>query len=111
MKSKIDLAVWRLLRLFHKYAKDNDTLALSCYGNAASSASTTSFSVSTGTNKYTRYGIVWISSDNHKAPMRFFADGPNIPDELLEERDRGNVVLLCWYFHAGGLAKLLGAYH
>ena len=27
--------------------------------------------------------------------MRFFADGPNIPDELLEARDRGNVVFLC----------------
>ena len=27
--------------------------------------------------------------------MKFFADGPNIPDELLEARDRGNVVFLC----------------
>ena len=27
--------------------------------------------------------------------MRFIADGPNIPDELLEARDRGNVVFLC----------------
>lgn len=27
--------------------------------------------------------------------MRFFADGPNIPDELLEDRDRGRVVFLC----------------
>lgn len=27
--------------------------------------------------------------------MRFFADGPNIPDELLEERDNGNVVFFC----------------
>ena len=27
--------------------------------------------------------------------MRFFADGPHIPDELLEARDRGNVVFLC----------------
>ena len=27
--------------------------------------------------------------------MRFFADGPNIPDELLEARDKGNVVFLC----------------
>jgi hypothetical protein len=27
--------------------------------------------------------------------MRFFADGPIIPDELLAERDRGNVVFLC----------------
>ena len=27
--------------------------------------------------------------------MRFFADGPSIPDELLEARDRGNVVFLC----------------
>ena len=27
--------------------------------------------------------------------MRFFANGPNIPDELLEERDNGNVVFFC----------------
>ncbi|MDB5500912.1 MAG: hypothetical protein JWR89_814, partial [Tardiphaga sp.] len=27
--------------------------------------------------------------------MRFFADGPNIPDELLESRDDGNVVFFC----------------
>lgn len=27
--------------------------------------------------------------------MRFHADGPNIPDELLESRDRGDVVFLC----------------
>ena len=27
--------------------------------------------------------------------MRFFSDGPNIPDELLESRDQGNVVFLC----------------
>ena len=27
--------------------------------------------------------------------MRFLLDGPNIPDELLEERDNGNVVFLC----------------
>lgn len=27
--------------------------------------------------------------------MRFLADGPNIPDELLEARDRGEVVFLC----------------
>ena len=27
--------------------------------------------------------------------MRFLPDGPNIPDELLEERDNGNVVFLC----------------
>ncbi len=27
--------------------------------------------------------------------MRFIADGPNIPDELLEERDNGNVVFFC----------------
>jgi len=27
--------------------------------------------------------------------MRFFADGPNIPDELLQERDDGNVVFFC----------------
>ena len=27
--------------------------------------------------------------------MRFFADGPYIPDELLEARDKGNVVFLC----------------
>ena len=27
--------------------------------------------------------------------MRFFADGPLIPDELLEERDNGNVVFFC----------------
>ena len=27
--------------------------------------------------------------------MRFFSDGPNIPDELLEERDNGNVVFPC----------------
>lgn len=30
-----------------------------------------------------------------KILMRFFADGPNIPDELLEARDQGNVVFLC----------------
>ena len=27
--------------------------------------------------------------------MRFFVNGPNIPDELLEERDNGNVVFFC----------------
>ena len=27
--------------------------------------------------------------------MRFLANGPNIPDELLEERDNGNVVFFC----------------
>jgi hypothetical protein len=27
--------------------------------------------------------------------MRFFADGPSIPDELLEQRDHGNVVFFC----------------
>jgi hypothetical protein len=27
--------------------------------------------------------------------MRFFADGPNIPDALLEDRDNGNVVFFC----------------
>jgi len=27
--------------------------------------------------------------------MRFLADGPSIPDRLLEERDRGNVVFFC----------------
>src|SRR5262245_28607728 len=27
--------------------------------------------------------------------MRFFANGPNIPDELLEARDSGNVVFFC----------------
>ena len=27
--------------------------------------------------------------------MRFFADGPTIPDELLEQRDRGNVAFFC----------------
>ena len=27
--------------------------------------------------------------------MRFLSDGLNIPDELLEERDKGNVVFLC----------------
>ncbi|MDD9998161.1 MAG: SIR2 family protein [Rhodospirillaceae bacterium] len=27
--------------------------------------------------------------------MRFFPEGPRIPDELLEERDRGNVVFFC----------------
>jgi hypothetical protein len=27
--------------------------------------------------------------------MRFFSDGPSIPDELLEERDNGNVVFFC----------------
>lgn len=27
--------------------------------------------------------------------MRFFADGPNIPDELLEAHDQGTVVFLC----------------
>jgi len=29
------------------------------------------------------------------AHMRFFADGPNIPEELLEDRDKGNVVFFC----------------
>ena len=27
--------------------------------------------------------------------MRFVPDGPSIPDELLEQRDRGNVVFFC----------------
>jgi NAD-dependent SIR2 family protein deacetylase len=27
--------------------------------------------------------------------MRFFADGPNIPERLLEDRDNGNVVFFC----------------
>lgn len=27
--------------------------------------------------------------------MRFLQDGPNIPDELLWARDKGNVVFLC----------------
>ena len=27
--------------------------------------------------------------------MRFFADGPNIPEALLEDRDNGNVVFFC----------------
>ena len=27
--------------------------------------------------------------------MRFVADGPSIPDALLEERDRGKVVFFC----------------
>jgi hypothetical protein len=27
--------------------------------------------------------------------MRFLADGPNIPEELLESRDNGNVVFFC----------------
>src|SRR6185295_14522230 len=27
--------------------------------------------------------------------MRFVAQGPSIPDELLEQRDRGNVVFFC----------------
>ena len=27
--------------------------------------------------------------------MRFLPDGSNLPDELLEERDNGNVVFLC----------------
>src|SRR5207237_10082494 len=27
--------------------------------------------------------------------MRFVAKGPSIPDELLEQRDRGNVVFFC----------------
>jgi hypothetical protein len=27
--------------------------------------------------------------------MRFFADGPSIPEELLEDRDNGNVVFFC----------------
>ncbi len=27
--------------------------------------------------------------------MRFLPDGPNLPDELLEERDNGNVIFLC----------------
>jgi NAD-dependent SIR2 family protein deacetylase len=27
--------------------------------------------------------------------MRFFADGPSIPEQLLEDRDNGNVVFFC----------------
>lgn len=27
--------------------------------------------------------------------MRFLADGPNIPDRLLEDRDKGRVVFFC----------------
>ncbi|MAD52698.1 MAG: hypothetical protein CMF18_01325 [Idiomarinaceae bacterium] len=27
--------------------------------------------------------------------MRFYSDGPNIPDSLLTKRDRGRVVFLC----------------
>ena len=27
--------------------------------------------------------------------MRFFADGPSIPEALLEDRDNGNVVFFC----------------
>jgi len=27
--------------------------------------------------------------------MRFFSDGPNIPEQLLEDRDNGNVVFFC----------------
>ena len=27
--------------------------------------------------------------------MRFYADGPNIPDQRLELRDQGKVVFLC----------------
>lgn len=36
--------------------------------------------------------------------MRFFADGPSIPDELLEQRDRGNVVFFC----GAGVSKPAG---
>ena len=36
--------------------------------------------------------------------MRFLPDGPNIPDELLEERDNGNVVFLC----GAGVSYLAG---
>jgi hypothetical protein len=36
--------------------------------------------------------------------MRFRADGPSIPDELLEQRDRGNVVFFC----GAGISKPAG---
>ena len=42
--------------------------------------------------------------------MRFIADGPNIPDELLEARDRGEVVFLCGagVSYPAGMPNFLG---
>ena len=42
--------------------------------------------------------------------MRFIADGPNIPDELLEARDRGEVVFLCGagVSYPAGMPSFLG---
>ena len=42
--------------------------------------------------------------------MRFLADGLNIPDELLEDRDRGNVVFLCGagVSYSAGMPTFLG---
>ena len=42
--------------------------------------------------------------------MRFLADGPNIPDELLEARDRGEVVFLCGagVSYPAGMPNFLG---
>ena len=42
--------------------------------------------------------------------MRFLSEGPNIPDELLEERDSGNVVFLCGagVSYPAGLPDFLG---
>jgi len=45
--------------------------------------------------------------------MRFFADGPSIPDELLEQRDRGNVVFFCGagVSRPAGLPSFFGLAH
>src|SRR6266851_531792 len=44
------------------------------------------------------------------ADMRFFADGPNIPDELLEAQDNGKVVFFCGagVSRPAGLPSFLG---
>jgi hypothetical protein len=34
-------------------------------------------------------------TSNYRSKMRFLATGPNLPDELLEARDAGNVVFFC----------------
>ena len=42
--------------------------------------------------------------------MRFLPDGPSLPDELLEERDNGNVVFLCGagVSYSAGMPDFLG---
>ena len=36
-----------------------------------------------------------LSSEEARGFMRFYADGPSIPDELLIARDEGRVVFFC----------------